>query len=275
MTVTPLRKADPTAAIRAKRYRTRRQHAVTLHHAVDRVTAAVTLAAALGLATVSGSFAVTGLTAIFHGAVVPVIAMGAAFELGKLAAVAWLGSRTAAPIALKVAIAALVVALMLLNALGAYGFLARAHLDHVVAGEVAIGVNAADVNARAQVQAAVVADLDKRIEQVDAAVNEAVRRGRANGAMALVEQQRRNRTELVSARLGAANKLAAMQIEGAAVQGERTRIAADSGPVRYLAALIGTDDTAIMRWFILLVAGLLDPLAVLLLLAAVTSRGGL
>ena len=46
-----------------------------------------TLAAALALATVSAGFSVTGLTAVFVGATLPVIAMGVALEVGKLAAV--------------------------------------------------------------------------------------------------------------------------------------------------------------------------------------------
>jgi hypothetical protein len=38
--------------------------------------------------------------------------------------------------------------------------------------------------------------------------------------------------------------------------------------VKYLATLIGSGDKDVMRWFILVVALLLDPAAVLLLLAA-------
>jgi len=52
------------------------------------------------------------------------------------------------------------------------------------------------------------------------------------------------------------------------VGGERKAVEADLGPVRYLATLLGSTDEATMRWFILIVALLLDPAAVLLLLAA-------
>ena len=45
------------------------------------------------------------------------------------------------------------------------------------------------------------------------------------------------------------------------------------GPVRYLALLLGANDQDVLRWFILVVALLLDPAAVLLLLAA--TRAGL
>jgi hypothetical protein len=57
----------------------------------------------------------------------------------------------------------------------------------------------------------------------------------------------------------------------AAVDGERKSIEADLGPVRYLATLLGTTDETTMRLFILVVALLLDPAAVLLLFAA-TNR---
>jgi hypothetical protein len=45
-------------------------------------------------------------------------------------------------------------------------------------------------------------------------------------------------------------------------------VEADLGPVRYLATLFGQADELVLRWFILVVALLLDPAAVLLLLAA-------
>ena len=54
--------------------------------------------------------------------------------------------------------------------------------------------------------------------------------------------------------------------------GERQLADADLGPVRYLATLIGAGDQDVLRWFILLVAMLLDPAAVLLLLAATKAR---
>jgi hypothetical protein len=52
------------------------------------------------------------------------------------------------------------------------------------------------------------------------------------------------------------------------VDGERKAVEADLGPVRYIATLLGSTDEATMRYFILVMALLLDPAAVLLLLAA-------
>ena len=66
--------------------------------------------------------------------------------------------------------------------------------------------------------------------------------------------------------------LAGLQVEKAAVEGERRTVEADLGPVRYLATLLGANDEDVLRYFILVVAPLLDPAAVLLLLAATRTR---
>jgi hypothetical protein len=63
-----------------------------------------------------------------------------------------------------------------------------------------------------------------------------------------------------------------LKIEKAAVEGERRTVEADLGPVRYLATLLGAGEQDVFRYFILAVALLLDPAAVLLLLAATRRR---
>ena len=66
---------------------------------------------------------------------------------------------------LKAGLVALVAILMALNAVGAYGFLARAHIASAVAGETAVAGRAADIEARIAVQAGIVTDLDRRLGQ--------------------------------------------------------------------------------------------------------------
>jgi hypothetical protein len=121
------------------------------------------------------------------------------------------------------------------------------------------------------VQASVLADLDRRIGQVDAAVEKTTERGRGKAALDLANEQRKNRADLVASRTKEAIALASLKVEKAAVDGERKAVEADLGPVRYLATLVGTSDEQTMRWFILVVALLLDTAAVLLLLAATAS----
>jgi hypothetical protein len=62
-----------------------------------------------------------------------------------------------------------------------------------------------------------------------------------------------------------------LRVEKAAVEGERRTVEAHLGPVRYLATLLGASDEGVLCWFILAMALLLDPAAVLLVLAATRS----
>jgi hypothetical protein len=234
---------------------------------------ACTLVAALALATVSGGFSVYGMTSIFTGALYPVIAMGAALELGKLSAVAWLGHRHgSASLALKVSLTMLVLVLMTLNAVGCFGYLSRAHIASALAGDLAVAGRGADTEARLSMQAGVVADLDRRIAQIDKAVDMATSKGRTGSAMALADQQRKTRGELTAERIREGKALATLQVEKAGVEGERRKVEADLGPVRYLATLLGADGESVLRYFILAIALLLDPAAILLLLAATARR---
>lgn len=258
MNVTAFRKSDPTAAARSKRYRRRHRHgsvtaaapAPSRRHADLIVTGSVTIAA-LALAAVSGTFSIAGLTTIFAGQRLLTAAMGCAFEFAKLAAVAWLG-RFAAPLRIRLPVMILIGALMAFNAIGAFGFLSRAHLG-----------GTAQVDTRRDVQAQLVGDLDKRIAQVDAAVNETTRRGRTVTAMTLADRQATRRAELVMERQRQAQALATLQ----------AAVTTDDGPLHYLAALTGIGADKLLHAFIATLALLLDPLAALLLLAAVSSRG--
>jgi hypothetical protein len=235
------------------------------HHRIDRLT----FLAALALATVSAGFSIYGFTSIFVGAFWPVIGMGVALELGKLSAVAWLGhQRGTASWRLRAALTILVAVLMGLNAVGCYGFLAKAHIGHQVEGETAFGSRLAQIQGRISTQDSTLASLDRQIAQIDRAVETATQRGRTSGAMQLAADQKRNRAELVTKRDQAATALSSLKVEKAGIEGQAKVAEADLGPVRYLATLLGAGDQDVLRWFILVIAVLLDPAAVLLLLAA-------
>jgi len=227
---------------------------------------------ALVLACVSAAFSIDGLTAIFAGAFWPVIVMGAALEAGKLVAAAWLTENwRSAPPLLCLVLVMMIGVLMGLNAIGVFGFLTRAHLDHMVTVDLALADRTADTEARLAIQAQSVADLDRRIGQIDAAIEESTRLGRPIGAMTIADQKRRDRADIVAARQRETQALANLRVEKAKTDAERRRAEADVGPVRYLAELIGmpaTDLERSVRLLTLALVAVLDPMAVALLLAA-------
>jgi len=233
---------------------------------------------ALALACVSAAFSIDGLTAIFAGAFWPVITMGAALEAGKLVAAAWLTEHwTSAPSLLRVVLVAMIFVLMSLNAIGVFGFLTRAHLDHMAAIDLALADRSANIAARLAIQSQTVADLDRRIAQIDAAIEQSTRLGRPVSAMTIADQKRRDRADIVAERQREAQALASVQIEESKIDAQRRRAEAEVGPVRYLAELIGTPATDLerpVRLLTLALVAVLDPMAVALLLAAGTHIAG-
>jgi len=96
---------------------------------------------------------------------------------------------------------------------------------------------------------------------------------------AWITAKRRDRADIVAARQREAQALAGRQIEKAKMDAQRRRAEADVGPVRYLAELMGmaaTDLERPVRLLTLALVAVLDPMAVVLLLAAGihTTRAG-
>lgn len=249
-----------------------------------RSTTPVKLAAfivALALACVSATISIHGLTAIFAGAFWPVIAMGTGLEAGKLVGAAWLTENWhSAPSLQRLVLVAMIAVLMGLNAVCVFGFLMRAHLDHMATIELVLADKAADTEARLAIQVQTVADLDRRIAQIDAAVEESTRLGRPVGAMTIADQKRRDRVDIVvAARQREAQSLSGLRIDKAKIDAQRRRTEADVGPVRYLADLIGAPASDLerpVRLLTLALVAVFDPMAVALLLAAGahTARAG-
>jgi hypothetical protein len=67
----------------------------------------------------------------------------------------------------------------------------------------------------------VVADFNRRIAQIDNAVDSATTHGRTNGAMTLAQDQHKNRSDLVAGRTKETNKQAALKVEKPAAEGDR------------------------------------------------------
>jgi len=234
------------------------------------VVSAAALAVAIALGSVSAFFGITGMTAIFAATAVPVMVMVGVLETSKLVTAAWLARRwRAAPLLLRVPLVFMLLLLMLLTAVGTFGFLSRAHLEHQMAAAQAIDRDAAPLGQRITLAETLVKDIDGRIARLDEMVRVATAHGRTKIAMALVDDQSRNRGDLISQRQAAAERLSDLRVEQANVEAKRARVAGEAGPALYVAKLFGSDDTeATVRLITALLVIVLDPLAVLLTIAA-------
>lgn len=273
--------AKPRRVAAAKRRRRRSVKSTATSTAAGLLSTAsgsvVSLAAlmsALALASVSGFFGIVGMTAIFAAAVMPVMVMTGVLEAAKLVTAAWLARHwRTAPLVLRLPLVVMVLLLMALTAIGTFGFLSHAHLDRQIVAAEAIARDAAPLQQRIALAQSAVADLDGRIVQLDDMVKASTMRGRTKLAMALVNDQSKSRSDLVTQRQDVAERLSSLRVEQAGVEAQRVRLAGEAGPALYLTKLFGSDDTeATIRFITALLVLVLDPLAVLLTVAASYQR---
>jgi hypothetical protein len=84
------------------------------------------------------------------------------------------------------------------------------HVGERGAAQSAVVTPTTDLDAKISVQTHNVANLDRRVSQIDSAIEVAARRGKTNTALSAMEGQRPARTALVDERKREASTLAAM-----------------------------------------------------------------
>jgi hypothetical protein len=234
---------------------------------------ALTLTVALVLAGVAAYFSVTGMARIFPGANEAIIAMAAVMEGGKLTGAAWLSRNwRAMGWFLRSALTLLVIILAMINAVGVFGQLSAAHLAPHITAIAANEEEAAASNAKIDAQTVLIADLSRRIAQIDAAIEEATKRGRTVSAMDLSRDQRKYRETLVNERSVAETALVEMKATQARIVGEQQKASADIGVLEYAAALLGVDRERMMQILILAMVLSCDPLSITLVVATAGRR---
>ena len=201
--------------------------------------------------------------------------MAIAMETAKLVTAGWLARRWRSTAwVTRLALMAFVFGLAVINATGVYAQLVSAHVGERGVAAAEIGTQDAELAARIEVATHVVADLDARVNQIDAAISEATRRGRTNAALAAMEGQRRTRAGLVDERNREAGSLAALKTERVSLAAEGRQAETEAAPIRYVAELVGAnmDSERVIRWLIALMVLCCDPLAIALTAAASLRR---
>lgn len=242
----------------------------------------LTLIVALGLSTVAAYYSIIGLTAIFAGAVIPIIIMGSILEIGKITTTVWLKKYwSKCRFLLKFYLVSAVVVLAILTSMGIFGFLSKAHTDSgLVSGDVQAKLSLIDEKIKTQRDNIEIAR--KALQQMDAQVDARLARGDsesgAERAVQIRRQQAGERAKLQK-EIGEAQKIIAqLNEERAPIAAENRKVEAEVGPIKYVAALIYGDNPdsnlleRAVRWVIILLVIVFDPLAIALVLAANSSK---
>jgi hypothetical protein len=263
--------AAPKAATRPVHVTPQVIPAVTLSAGLD----AAAYIAAICLAAVAAWFSTRGMAVLFPGAPLSVVAMALAMETAKLATAGWLPGRWRVTAwTWRLTLVALIAGVAVINATGVYAQLVAAHVGERGAAQSAIETQDAALAARIDVQAHTVADLDRRLGQIDSAIEEAAKRGRTVTALTAIEAQRKSREALAGQRQREASALAELTAERAALGAKSRQIETEAAPIRYVAELVGadTDSEGAIRWLILMMVMCCDPLAIALTAAASARR---
>lgn len=237
----------------------------------------LTLLVALAISTVAGYYSIVGLTAIFAGAFWPIVIMGGVLELGKLITTVWLRKNwKITSLWLRTYLTLSVVVLMLITSMGIFGYLSKAHLDqNVPTGDVAAQVALLDEKIKTERDNV---DASKRaLTQMDAQVDQMLGRTDndkgAERAVQIRRGQAKERAALQKEIADAQAKIAKLNEERAPVASQLRKVEAEVGPIKYIAALIYGDNPdsnlleRAVRWVIILLVAVFDPLAVSLVVA--------
>lgn len=233
---------------------------------------------AITISAIAAWYSVAGLTAIFSAAVVPVIIMGGALEAGKLVATVWLHNNwQRAGWAFKTYLIPAIVFLMLLTSMGIFGFLSKAHSDQsLVTGDAVSKVAIYDEKIATEREN--IAQAKKALEQMNAQVDQMLGRSDtergAERAVSIRKNQAKERAVLQTEIAKSQKIIQQLQAERAPLAAEARKVEAEVGPIKYIAALIYGDNPdqnileRAVRWVIILIVIVFDPLALTLILAA-------
>jgi len=235
------------------------------------------LLVALGISGVAAWYSIIGLAAIFAAAKIPVIIMGASLEVGKLVTASWLYQNwERAPFLLKSYLTIAVVVLMFITSMGIFGFLSKAHMDQtIVSGDNTLLIEQLDQRiSREQTR---IRDAELVISQLDQSVQTLMNYDRIrgnDGAIAVREGQKDERNNLNAIIDSASNSVGDLRGQRLELSQEQLALEAEVGPIRYIAELVYDGDPTVdilgdaVRYVILIIIFVFDPLAVLLLIAA-------
>ena len=237
---------------------------------------------ALCLSAVAAFYSIVGLTAIFAAAVMPIVLMGSILEIAKLTVTVWLHEYwDRARWLMKVYLSTAVVVLMIITSMGIFGFLSKAHSDQgMVSGDILAKISIYDEKIRTAKDNI---DANRRaFKQMDEAVDQVMGRSTtetgADKAVQIRRSQQKERARLLAEIETEQKKITALNEERAPIAAEVRKVEAEVGPIKYIAALIYGDNPdanlleRAVRWVIILLVVVFDPLAVMMLLAATESR---
>ena len=233
----------------------------------------LTFVTSLAIAAVAAWYSIIGLTTIFSAAVIPIIIMGIVLEVGKLVSAAWVYNHwKETSILLRTYLVSAIVVLMLITSMGIYGFLSKSHIDAGInTGEISVKIERVDnriASEQRQIDRA-----EKNILEMDTTLEKTEYGFFDDSRLEERKRQSVEREQLNNIINKAEKNIDGLLDKKSEYELEVKNFEVEVGPIKYIAALIYGDEAKnyldnTVRYVILLLIFVFDPLAVLLLISA-------
>ena len=238
-------------------------------------TILITFLSAISISVIAAGYSIVGLSTLFAGAVVPIIAMGSALEVGKLVAASWLYNNwrnKLVPYTIKMYLTFAVVVLIFITSMGIFGFLSKAHLAQVQPVS-SNNIKIELIDKQITQQQIIIDRSQKTLDQLDKALDKYIDMEYVTRGLKERKKQEEERTLLTTAINEASDKISNLTLKKSELALEQDKIEAEVGPIKYIAELIYGENAKdhfdkAVRWVIIVLIFVFDPLAVLLLIAA-------
>ena len=233
----------------------------------------LTFITSLAIAGVAAWYSIIGLTTIFSAAVIPIIIMGVVLEIGKLVAASWVYTHwRETGILLRTYLVSAIVILMIITSMGIYGFLSKSHIDAGInTSEISVKIERIDNRIKSEQRQ--INRAEKNIQEMDITLDKTDYGFFDDSRLQERKKQSADREQLNDIITKAENNIDKLLDKKSEYELEVKNFEVEVGPIKYIAALIYGDEAKnyldnTVRYVILLLIFVFDPLAVLLLISA-------
>jgi hypothetical protein len=235
---------------------------------------------AIGIALVAAYFSVTGIATLFAGKFLAIVVMASALEMGKLVAASFLyryWKTTAA--ALKTYLVVGVAVLMVITSIGIYGYLSAAYAEVAAAPQTTINqINFADTRQESLNETIRRLQTDNstittRQAQAQTALDNILAGETDLSQRSAFANLRQEIADLDVERQANTSRIEAAITERDNLENEKVTLNAELntnsevGTFIYIARILGLPLDTVVKWFVLIIVFVFDPMAISLILA--------
>lgn len=229
------------------------------------------------ISVISAWYSIVGLTAIFSGSPIAIRLMGAGLEAGKVVTASYLYRNwKKTNLGLRIYFTGAVIALMLITSMGTFGYLSKAHITNM-ADMPKLEEQIKRLNEKISGYQVRIDRNNKEIKQYNSAIDSIIDQGYVTRGIGKKDELQPKIDALQKDVDSWTELQETLKDQRSTKQDKISDLQNELGPVKYVAELIfQRDDVAIMeysiRWMIVLLVFVLDPLAVALIMIGTNNK---